>query len=149
MEEVYIGIGSNLEPIKNIKKVKKELKKYFKCYFSKTYPYKSMGFKGPDFLNLVAKFSTNLDLIEVQKIFSKIETFLGRGENQHGLSNRVIDIDILLFGNKVLDEGRRSLPHKNLNDCRFVLEPLVELSPNENHPVHKKTFKEILDNIDQ
>ena len=38
---------------------------------------------------------------------------------------------------------------KNLNDCRFVLEPLVELSPNENHPVHKKTFKEILDNIDQ
>jgi len=149
MEEVYIGIGSNLEPIKNIKKVKKELKKYFKCYFSKTYPYKSMGFKGPDFLNLVAKFSTNLDLIEVQKIFSKIETLLGRGENQHGLSNRVIDIDILLFGNKVLDEGRRSLPHKNLNDCRFVLEPLVELSPNENHPVHKKTFKEILDNIDQ
>ncbi|SVA19209.1 uncharacterized protein METZ01_LOCUS72063 [marine metagenome] len=149
MEEVYIGIGSNLEPIKNIKKAKKELKKYFKCYFSKTYPYKSMGFKGPDFLNLVAKFSTNLDLIEVQKIFSKIETLLGRGENQHGLSNRVIDIDILLFGNKVLDEGRRSLPHKNLNDCRFVLEPLVELSPNENHPIHKKTFKEILDNIDQ
>ena len=149
MEEVYISIGSNLEPKKNIKKAKKELKKYFKCYFSKTYPYKSMGFKGPDFLNLVAKFSTNLDLIEVQKIFSKIETLLGRGENQHGFSNRVIDIDILLFGNKVLDEGRRSLPHKNLNDCRFVLEPLVELSPNENHPIHKKTFKEILDNIDQ
>ena len=149
MEEVYISIGSNLEPKKNIKKAKKELKKYFKCYFSKTYPYKSMGFKGPDFLNLVAKFFTNLDAIEVQKIFSKIETLLGRGENQHGFSNRVIDIDILLFGNKVLEEGRRSLPHKNLNDCRFVLEPLVELSPNEKHPVHKKTFKEILDNIDQ
>ena len=46
-------------------------------------------------------------------------------------------------------QGKKPLPQRNLEDCIFVLEPLVELSPKEVHPVQKKTFKEILDNIDQ
>ena len=73
---------------------------------------------------------------------------MGRKENQRGLSDRVIDLDILIFGD-LIKQGEKPLPHRNLKDCIFVLEPLVELSPNEIHPIHKKTFKEILDNINQ
>ena len=60
MEKVYIGIGSNIKPKENIKKVKNKIEKYFHCNFSETYKYKSAGFEGYDFLNLVACFFTDL-----------------------------------------------------------------------------------------
>ena len=53
MSEVFISIGSNIEPEKNIKEAKKELVKLFKCTFSKNYSYPAQGFKGNDFTNLV------------------------------------------------------------------------------------------------
>ena len=146
--KVYIGVGSNIEPEININRSKKQLLQYFDCKFSKTYKYAAIGFKGAEFLNLVAKFYTDLDLQKVQEILARIEKDIGRKENQRGLSNRVIDLDILMFGD-LIKQGKKPLPHRNLEDCIFVLEPLVELSPKEVHPVQKKTFKEILDNIDQ
>ena len=105
-----------------------------------------MGFNGPEFINLVVKFRTNLPFKEVEEILSKIEISLGRNEGQRGFSNRVIDLDILLFGSLVI-EGKKSLPHKNLDSSLFVLEPLVELAADRIHPISKKTFKEILDNL--
>ncbi len=146
-QKVYIGVGSNIEPEINIKRSKKNLLEYFNCKFSKTYQYAAEGFKGADFLNLVAEFYTDLGLEEVQAILNKIEIDMGRNEDQRGFSDRVIDLDILIFGD-VVKQGKKSLPHRNLKDSIFVLEPLVELSPNEIHPVQEKTFKEILDNID-
>ncbi len=146
MKEVYVGIGSNIEPKTYINKVKKELQDYFECIFSDNYKYDPVGFNGPEFINLVVKFRTNLPFKEVEEILSKIEISLGRNEGQRGFSNRVIDLDILLFGSLVI-EGKKSLPHKNLDSSLFVLEPLVELAADQIHPISKKTFKEILDNL--
>ena len=144
MEKVYIGIGSNIKPRENIKKVKNKIENYFHCNFSKTYKYKSEGFEGNDFLNLVACFFTDLKQEELLQILSKIEKDLGRDKDQRGYSNRVIDIDLLLFGNKISYERGKFLPHKNIENCRFVLEPLAELSGDEVHPVHNKSFKQML-----
>ena len=60
MKEVYVGIGSNIEPKTYINKVKKELQNYFECTFSDNYKYDPVGFNGPEFINLVVKFTTNL-----------------------------------------------------------------------------------------
>ena len=144
MEKVYIGIGSNIKPKENIKKVKNKIEKYFHCNFSETYKYKSAGFEGYDFLNLVACFFTDLKQEELLQILSKIEKDLGRDEDQRGYSNRVIDIDLLLFGNKINYERDKFLPHKNIENCRFVLEPLADLAGDEIHPVHNKSFKQML-----
>ena len=97
-----------------------------------------------DFLNLVACFFTDLKQEELLQILSKIEKDLGRDEDQRGYSNRVIDIDLLLFGNKISYERDKFLPHKNIENCRFVLEPLAELAGDAIHPVHNKSFKQML-----
>ena len=67
MSEVFISIGSNIEPEKNIREAKKELAKLFKCTFSKNYFYPAQGFKGKDFTNLVGFFSTNIEAIKLKK----------------------------------------------------------------------------------
>ena len=146
MQEVYLSVGSNIEPLKNIEKVKKKLRESFNCRFSKVYEYQAVGFDGPDFLNFVVNFFTDFQVEEVEKVISRIEEEMGRQEEQRGFSNRIIDIDLLLFGD-LISENTKNIPHRNLKDCIFVLEPLVELSPNAVHPINKKTFKEILNNL--
>ena len=58
---------------------------------------------------------------------------------------RTIDIDILLFGNAVIDTAELVVPHPALHERRFVLEPLAEIAPEVRHPVFKKTIREMRD----
>lgn len=72
-----------------------------------------------------------------------IEQELGRRRTQPK-GPRVIDIDILLFGNSVVDAPELIIPHPAMHERRFVLEPLAELAPDLRHPVFKKTIREML-----
>jgi 2-amino-4-hydroxy-6-hydroxymethyldihydropteridine diphosphokinase len=58
---------------------------------------------------------------------------------------RMIDIDILLFGNAVLDTAEVTIPHPAMHERRFVLEPLVEIASEARHPVLNKTIRELRD----
>ena len=60
---------------------------------------------------------------------------------------REIDIDILLFGNEVIDSDELTIPHRHMNDRQFVLVPLLEIEPHLKDPVSGKTFEFILKNI--
>jgi len=58
-------------------------------------------------------------------------------------SDRLIDIDLLLYGDKVLQDERLIVPHPLMTDRKFVLEPLAEIAPDVVHPVFHKTIKEL------
>ena len=97
MEQVYISIGSNIDPKNNISLAKSKLKKVFTCIFSDTFHSRSSGFQGEDFSNLVAGFQTTLDPLKVKEVLKQIEKEMGRDDYQKGMANRVIDLDLLLF----------------------------------------------------
>jgi 2-amino-4-hydroxy-6-hydroxymethyldihydropteridine diphosphokinase len=97
----------------------------------------------PWFLNLVLEVETDLFPMQLLARLQKIEAELGR-KRLVAKGPRTIDIDILLFGNFVMETERLTIPHPRLTERRFVLEPLVELAPELRHPVSRRTMRELL-----
>jgi 2-amino-4-hydroxy-6-hydroxymethyldihydropteridine diphosphokinase len=73
----------------------------------------------------------------------KIEKQLGRLRTV-SKGPRTIDIDVLLFGNFVIDQPLLQVPHPRMTERRFVLEPLAEIAPELRHPVARRTIRELL-----
>lgn len=95
------------------------------------------------FLNLVAEAETDLFPRQLLGRIVKIERELGRRRMiQNG--PRTIDIDILFFGNAVVQTSELTIPHPRFVERRFVLEPMVELAPDLRDPVSRKTMRELL-----
>ena len=147
MSKVYISIGSNLNAEENIALAKFELKKLFNCSFSDTFNSKAIGFSGNDFLNLVAGFTYESNPYVLKKILKDIEIKMGRDSDQKGMSDRVIDLDLILFGKLIIQNEVLSLPSKDIEKHLFVLEPLSQIAGNEIHPLLNISFKEMLTKI--
>jgi 2-amino-4-hydroxy-6-hydroxymethyldihydropteridine diphosphokinase len=97
----------------------------------------------PWFLNLVAEVETTLFPMQLLGRIQKVEKDLGR-KRIVDKGPRTIDIDIVLFGNFVIDTPRLQTPHARMQDRRFVLEPLAELVPDLRHPVTRRSVREML-----
>ncbi|WP_257658252.1 2-amino-4-hydroxy-6-hydroxymethyldihydropteridine diphosphokinase [Parapedobacter lycopersici] len=97
----------------------------------------------PDYLNQVVKLTTPLTPLQLLKIINEIERKLGRERHQKW-GPRLIDIDILLYGNRVVDHPQLQIPHPHLPNRRFALVPLQEIAPGVIHPAHQKTITELL-----
>ena len=82
----------------------------------------------PPFLNGVARLETELSPRELLDTLLAVERSLGR-ERRERWGPRTIDLDLLLYGNEVVDEPGLTVPHPRLHERRFVLEPLAELDP--------------------
>jgi 2-amino-4-hydroxy-6-hydroxymethyldihydropteridine diphosphokinase len=78
----------------------------------------------------------------------RIEQEMGR-QRIENKGPRTVDIDILLFGEAVLDTPALTLPHPAMHERRFVLQPLAEIAPEARDPVLKKTIRELLDGLPQ
>ncbi|MGN7889595.1 2-amino-4-hydroxy-6-hydroxymethyldihydropteridine diphosphokinase [Dyadobacter sp. 22481] len=98
----------------------------------------------PAFLNQVIEISTSLLPEDLLRIILNIEHDLGRVRYERW-GARVIDIDILYFGQTVLDSARLTLPHPRIQDRRFVLAPLAEIAPAFLHPLLQKTSSQLLE----
>jgi 2-amino-4-hydroxy-6-hydroxymethyldihydropteridine diphosphokinase len=97
----------------------------------------------PDFLNQVVVVETKLAADTVMQIILDIEHKMGRIRTQKN-APRIIDIDILFFNKAIIEQPGLSVPHPHLQNRRFVLIPLNELSPNFIHPVLQKTIHQLL-----
>jgi len=144
MHQVFVSIGSNINPKENIKIAKGFLNQLFDCEYSSLYNTNAVGFKGNDFINCVVGFKTNLLVSELQKHLKQIELKMGRTKDQKGMSNRVIDLDIILYGDHVFEEDDFDIPSKDIEDYLFVLEPLAEIAGELRHPVSKIPFSKLL-----
>ena len=97
----------------------------------------------PAFLNAVVEAETQLFPMRLLLRTANIEMEMGRRRNvKNGPRN--IDVDILLFGNAVVESATLVIPHPRMHERRFVLEPLAELAPDLRHPALKMTVKELL-----
>jgi 2-amino-4-hydroxy-6-hydroxymethyldihydropteridine diphosphokinase len=101
-------------------------------------------------LNQVLCIDTTLDAVDILDLTQQIEIEMGRAtKSSNGIySDRVIDIDILLYGDICIQTERLTIPHPLMQDRRFVLEPLAEIAANVVHPISEKTIKELLEQTD-
>ena len=134
--KVFIGIGSNLNKIKNIKSSISKIKNdYENVKLSPVYETKSMGFDGPNFYNLVCSFNTTEDIYKLKERLNKIELDHGRNLNETKYSSRTLDIDILYYDNLILANDKIKIPRKEIIEYDFVLRPLIDIDPEFIHPV--------------
>ena len=140
--DIFLSLGSNIEPEKNINFAKEQLQiKYGKLLISSIYKTKAVGFKGDDFLNLVIKTSTSDSPETVIDYLHYIEKQTGRETGTGQFNSRTLDIDLLLYGNLI--DASLNLPRDEILEYDFVLEPLVEIFPEGIHPIEKRSYKEI------
>lgn len=97
----------------------------------------------PSFLNQIVELQTDFAPEEVLRLVLEIEHELGRVRYERW-GARVIDIDVLFFGNYIIDSARLTVPHPRLHERRFTLVPLVEIIPFFVHPVLGKTMTDLL-----
>ena len=98
------------------------------------------------FYNQLVILNVNQEPREILSVLLDIETRLGRKRQSGMVSNRTIDIDILLVDDLVISDGELLIPHPRLHLRRFALVPLCELVPDLVHPVMGKTIKHLLHN---
>jgi 2-amino-4-hydroxy-6-hydroxymethyldihydropteridine diphosphokinase len=97
----------------------------------------------PWFLNLVLEVETRLSPIQLLAAIQEIEKAIGRNRDV-SKGPRTIDIDILLYGQAIVETGDIQIPHPRLDQRRFVLEPMKELVPDLRHPRSGRTMSELL-----
>ncbi len=144
MQQVFVSIGSNIDPRNNIEEARIILGNLFDCTFSGLYETRAEGFEGNDFINSVVGFETDLQLIELRDKLKQIEKKMGRTDIQKGMSDRIIDLDIILYGDQVIEDDDFDIPSKDIENYLFVLEPLAEIAGARHHPILNNTYSEML-----
>ena len=113
---------------------------------SKLYQTPALGFEGDDFINGCLKVSTLLDASKVLEKLLAIEQSLGRIRHEDGqYHSRTIDLDLLFYDSLILKSERLELPHPRLQERLFVLQPLVDIAPDFEHPILKESIRTLLD----
>lgn len=152
MAIVYLGLGTNIGNRRgNLVKAAALLAERVGDIlalsgFMETEPW---GFDSENlFLNAAIKMETPLTPDELLSVTQAIEREMGRDKKSDGTyHDRVIDIDILLYDNRVIEHPGLIVPHPLMQERLFVMAPLAEIAPFERHPLLGRTFMELADSL--
>ena len=140
----YIGIGSNIDKARNIAAGLKAIEETFgKLIVSSVYESDPVGFTGDAFHNLVVGFDSDLDIKIIAQKLRDIEFAQGRLPDSKKFSARSLDLDLLLYGDLVVNDGKLQIPRADIERYAFVLEPLAEIAPTQKHPVLQLSYAEL------
>ena len=148
---MFLAIGSNINPRKdNIQSSIKKLKQRFPLEFSAsdlymTEPYLEMD--QTSYYNCCVKFNCDLSALELLDFLLKTEKEIGRTRSGKKWESRVIDLDIVFFGEEIIQLPDLTIPHYDVSNRDFFLIPLLELDENFKNPMTGLLLKEELSNI--
>ena len=141
--QVYLGLGSNIEPEENLSFAIRELRdRYGELEISPVYKSEPVGFDGDDFLNLVVGLRATCTPQKICETIELIHNLAGRERRDNKWEARPLDIDLLLYNDWVIDEPPVRVPRCDILQYSFVLRPLAELAPELIHPVTGRTMQE-------
>ncbi len=147
MERIYIGMGSNLaEPAEQLRSAIQALAQLPDTQLvgvSAFYQSDSLLPGQPRYTNAVAALDSRLAPLDLLDALQAIETGQGR-ERLERWGPRTLDLDILLFGDHLIDEPRLKVPHYHMQARAFVLYPLAELAPADLHLADGRSLKDLL-----
>ncbi|TRX03617.1 2-amino-4-hydroxy-6-hydroxymethyldihydropteridine diphosphokinase [Candidatus Methylobacter oryzae] len=144
MTRGYISIGSNIEKDKYIPASLLALQQVFgELTVSSIYESEPVGFTGDTFYNLVVGFDSDLEVKTVAKQLRQIELDNGRTRDSRKFAARTLDLDLILYGDLLINDGRLQIPRDEIEHYAFVLEPLTEIAPNLKHPVSHLSYAEL------
>jgi len=157
-QSVIVALGSNIgereeflrKAVEEIQRLVGELKQASSSY--QTAPLLLPGYDGPavnDYLNMVVEVSTELCPERLLATLLEIEKDLGRNralETSRWMS-RVIDLDIIFYGDQIIESETLRIPHPEMHKRDFVLKPLLEIAPDWKHPRLGKLVSELYDEL--
>lgn len=144
MARVYVSIGSNIDRDANIRSSLAALKARFgDLVQSHVYESEAVGFDGDPFYNLVVAFDTDESPQQLAETLHRIEDEHGRVRGGDKFAARTLDLDLLLYDQVRMREGRLHLPRDEITRYAFVLLPLAEIAPGERHPETGRTYADL------
>lgn len=147
---IYIALGSNLgDTDNNLKEALRRLtlKGIRVCRVSDFMTTKPYGVTDqPDFLNAVAEIETDKSPTELLHVLLQIEQEMGRNRIRHW-GERNIDLDLLLFDDRIIDLPELQVPHPDMQNRDFVLGPLAQIAPEVMHPALRKTIRQLWEQL--
>jgi len=150
MTEVYVGVGSNVEPLVHLRAAAAGLaESYGLLRLSPVYRNSAVGFEGDDFYNLVIAFETDEAVTEVVATLEAIENANGRHRGEEKFAARTLDLDLLLFGDVVGEHRGTHVPRDEITRYDFVLKPLLDLSPDLKNPATGQPLAEVWAGFEQ
>jgi 2-amino-4-hydroxy-6-hydroxymethyldihydropteridine diphosphokinase len=148
--QVLVAAGSNVEPRANLRRALDALARHYpRLRCSSAYRNRAVGFEGEDFINLVIGFDTDDDVRTVMGRLHEAESLCGRARNAPKWAPRAMDLDILLYGDRVCDEPGLVLPRPDLVRRAYMLGPAAEIAPDTVHPTLGVTLGELWRNFTQ
>ena len=143
MAKVFLGLGSNIAPERNLRLAIRELAaRYGRLALSPVYRSAAVGFSGADFMNLVVRLESDQSPLDICRTSELIHNLSGRSRGSDKWASRPLDIDLLLYNDLIEDQRPVRVPRDDILEYSFVLRPMADLAPDLVHPQTGKTMRQ-------